>query len=311
MHRERTRGLSRRLAVSLTAVALLLTGACGGSGTSSSSGSGTSSGAVPAARKDPALAARLPAAIASAGVVKVGSDIKYAPVEFFDTDGKTPIGLDPDIGKALGEKLGVRFEFTNAPFAGLIAAVQSRRFDIVMSAMSDNKERQAALDFIDYFNVGTSILVRKGNPEKIDTIDDLCGKTVALELGTTQERVASSQQAKCRSEGKGELKVLALEADTDALTQVKNGRAVADLNDFPVAVYNAKTSGGGADFEVVGQPIPAGPYGIGVRKDDTQLRDALQGALKGIIDEGVYDQILKKWNVEQGALKTAAVNGGA
>src|SRR5512135_1791050 len=156
MHRERTRGLSRRLAVSLTAVALLLTGACGGSGTSSSSGSGTSSGsgaaggpsgsagAVPAARKDPALAARLPAAIASAGVVKVGSDIKYAPVEFFDTDGKTAIGLDPDIGKALGEKLGVRFEFTNAPFAGLIAAVQSRRFDIVMSAMSDNKERQAA-----------------------------------------------------------------------------------------------------------------------------------------------------------------------
>ena len=76
--------------------------------------------------------------------------------------------------------------------------------------------------------------------------------------------------------------MLTFSTDTDALTQIKSGRAAADMNDFPVAEYNAKTSGGGNDFEVVGEQISAGPYGIGVRKDDTQLRNAIQAARQPI-----------------------------
>ena len=82
------------------------------------------------------------------------------------------------------------------------------------------------------------------------------------------------------------------------------------MNDFPVAAYNAQTSGGGNDFEVVGDQLGAGPYGIGFRKADTQLRDAFQAALKAIIADGSYDQVLTKWHVTAGALKTAAINGG-
>ncbi len=98
------------------------------------------------------------------------------------------------------------------------------------------------------------------------------------------------------------IKVLTFDKDTDALLQIKGGRAVADMNDFPVAAYNAKTSGGGNDFEVVGEQIEAGPYGIGVRKEDTQLRDALQAALKAIIADGTYHRVLEKWNVSKGGL---------
>jgi len=296
------------LAPLLLALGLALSG-CGGSSTPAAS-DGAAPGTSPSATASGApLAEALPQAIRDAGVLKVGSDIAYAPVEFFDTDGKTVMGIDPDIAKAMESQLGIRFEFQNGTFDGLITSLRSKRIDLVMSALSDTPERQKLVDFVDYFTAGTSILVKKGNPEKITGLDDFCGKTIALQRGTTQEDVAKAQATKCQAAGKP-LKVLAFDRDTEALLQVKQGRAVADMNDFPVAAYNAKISGGGNDFEVVGEQIEAGPYGIGVRKEDTQLRDALQKALQAIIDNGEYTKVLNKWNVAQGAVTTATVNGG-
>jgi polar amino acid transport system substrate-binding protein len=287
----------------LAAATLALSG-CGGSSGGDNptvSASGSTGGAP--------LAASLPQAVRDAGVLKVGSDVAYAPVEFFDTDNKTVIGVDPDVAKALEAQLGIKLTFQNGTFDGLITSLRSKRIDLIMSAMSDTPERQKSIDFVDYFTAGTSILVKKGNPEKINGLDDFCGKTIALQRGTTQDDVAKAQEAKCKTAGKP-LKVLKFDRDTEALLQVKQGRAVADMNDFPVAAYNAKTSGGGNDFEVVGEQIEAGPYGIGVRKDDTQIRDALQKALQAIIDNGEYAKVLDKWNVKQGAVTSATVNGG-
>jgi polar amino acid transport system substrate-binding protein len=202
------------------------------------------------------------------------------------------------------------------------SALQSKRIDVVMSSMSDTKARQTGvdedsgkkvgpgLDFVDYFNAGLAILVKKGNPQGIRTLDDLCGKTIALQQATTQERNAKDQQKKCKESGKGELKVLAFKNDPEALLQLKQGRAVADLNDFPVAAYNAKTSGGGNDFEIAGQQFDAGPFGIGIRKEDTQLRDAMMAAVQAIIDNDEYRKVLEKWNVTQGALPRATMNAG-
>ena len=284
----------------LAALALLLA-ACGGGNTETPSGSG--GGLTDLGRK-------LPSAIQQSGEIKVGSDIAYAPVEFYKVGTQEVQGIDWDLAQTLGRKLGVRFTFANTTFEGIIPALKARRYDIIMSAMSDTPERQKEIDFIDYFKAGTSILVKKGNPEGIQSLDDLCGKTIALQKGTTQVDVATEQQARCKSAGKPAIKILTYDKDTDAQLQLRTGRAVADMNDFPVAAYAAKTVGGGNDFEVVGEQIGAGPYGIGVRKDDTQLRDALQEALKAAIADGSYMQVLQKWNVTQGALTTAAINGG-
>jgi polar amino acid transport system substrate-binding protein len=250
------------------------------------------------------LASLLPQEIRSKGVLNVGSDVAYAPVESFDTDGKTVIGIDPDLAKAIGDKLGVKLVFQNQTFDGLITSLTSKRIDVIMSAMSDNKKRQASIDFVDYFTAGTSIIVKKGNPEGITSLDDFCGKTIALQRGTTQDDVAEAQAKKC---GANKLNILKFDTDPEALLQVKQGRAVADMNDFPVAAYNVSKS---SDYEVVGEQIEAGPYGIGVRKTDTQLRDALQKAVQALIDDGTYATILEKWHVEAGAVKTATINAG-
>lgn len=296
--------------MALVATATLVTGlaACG----SSSKPSAGSTSTTTASNGD--LFSKLPAAIQSSKKINVGSDIEYPPIEFFKEGTTTVDGLDYDLAQALGAKLGVKFNFIDdTDFAGIIGAMQAGRFDIIMSAMNDTAERRAkGADFIDYFTAGTSIIVANGNPKNIQKLDDLCGSTVAVQKGTVQDTdLITPQVATCKTASKP-LTVLRFEKDTDALQQVKNGRAVANLEDFPVAAYNAKTSGGGKDFTAVDVPgIGPGNYGIAVLKTNTQLRDALQAALKEVIADGTYDQILTKWGVTAGALKTAVINAGS
>lgn len=250
------------------------------------------------------LGETLPDRIKQSREITVGSDIAYAPVEFY-RDGTEVVGIDPDLADALGETLGVRFTFVNTPFDGLIPALQSERFDIIMSAMSVTPERAEEIVFLEYFTVGTALLVQAGNPDAIQDLRDLCGRTVSLQKGTTQEEVANGQRARCEEQG-STLEILTFERDTEALLQVQNGRAAANLNDFPVAAYNAQRD---PKFEVVGEQIDAGPYGIGMRRGDTKLHAALQAAMQEIVANGTYDRVLAKWDVEQGARKSATLVG--
>ncbi|MGI5437720.1 ABC transporter substrate-binding protein [Streptomyces shenzhenensis] len=313
--RRTTAARSRLAAVGAIAVAgaVLLAG-CGDQTDKGSSGSGESSSSAP-------LADKLPKNIREAGVIKVGSDIAYPPVEYME--GGKAVGIDPDIADALGKQLGVKFEFQNGKFDNLIVGLQAKRFNVIMSAMNDTKDRQDGInsdngqkvgngiDFVDYFTAGTSILVQKGNPKGIKTLDDLCGKVVALQKGTTSEGIAKAQTKKCTQDGKKAITLQTFDTDPEALLRLKQGASVADLNDFPVAAYNAKTSGGGKDFEVIGDQIEAGPYGIGVSKENTQLRDALKAAMTAIIENGEYTKIMEKWNVTAGAVTEAKINGGS
>ena len=305
----------KRLTVAVVATVALFTAACGSNDNGGAIQSKGTTTTRPSTAGAGSLKSKLPAAIASAGVIKIGSDIEYPPVESYpDGDSsKPPVGIDPDIAAALGEKLGVTVQFINdTDFAGIIGALEAGRFDIVMSAMNDTKDRQGkGVDFIDYFTAGAQMLVAKGNPKGLKTFDDLCGQTVSVQKGTTEETdTLPPVQDKCKSENKGAINVLSFEKDTDALAQVKTGRAVAVLEDSPVAAYNAKTSGNGNDFEVTGPRVDEAHYGIAVPRANEQLRNALQSALQAIIADGTYDTILAKWGNTSGALKTAAINGG-
>lgn len=293
--------------------ALLLTG-CGDQTESSNSDSTDTSSA-----KAAPLADKLPKEIRDAGVVKVGSDIAYAPVEFKDDSGKT-VGIDPDIAAAMGKQLGVKFEFENGTFDTLITGLRSDRYDIAMSAMTDTKDRQEGVDsetgkkvgegvdFVDYFTAGVSIYTKKGDDQGIKTWSDLCGKKIVLQRGTVSEDLAKAEAKKCT--GGKTITIEAFDNDQQAQTRLRGGGADAYSSDFPVAAYAVKTSGGGKDFELVGEQVEAAPYGIAVAKDNTELRDALKAALDAIIENGEYDKIIKKWGVEDGAVKEATINGG-
>jgi polar amino acid transport system substrate-binding protein len=262
---------------------------------------------------------KLPADIQKAGEIKVGTNAEYAPMEY--QEGGKIVGVDPDIAAALGEKLGVEFKFTSGSFDGLITALNSGRYDVAMSSITDNKQRQEGLDdkgtklgpgvdFVDYFTAGTAVYVQKGNPEKVNSIEDLCGKTAAVQRGTTYEQALKDQSKACTDGGKKKITIEAFENDTEAQTRVKAGGAVAGLNDYPVAVDLARKADGGNAFEVVGEQVDAGPFGIAVNKDNKELTAALEEAVNAIIEDGTYKKILEKWGAESGAIDKAAINGG-
>jgi polar amino acid transport system substrate-binding protein len=264
------------------------------------------------------LGRRLPQRIQTAREIRVGSDVSYAPVEFYDAFAPDVLdrpvgepepqvrGIDPDLATELGRKLGVRFTFVNTAFDQLIPSLQADKFDVIISSMTATPERAREISFLEYFQAGTSILVARGNPERIGSLADLCGQTVTLQAGTIHEELVAAQQRRC---GARRIEARPLASGTQVVLEVKFGRADAALADFPVAAYNAKVSGQGRDFQVVGEQIDPGPYGIGLRKDDTELASVLQEALREIIADGSYDRVLTKWNVTDGALKTAQMTG--
>lgn len=271
------------------------------------SDSGSNDDTPKAAGAEAPLFDQLPKQYQDSKVIEVGSDIAYAPMEYYDTDGQTVLGFDKDLTDALSEQLGVTFKWNNATFDGLITQLKSHKIDVAISGMSDTKERQAEVDFVDYYVAGAMILTQKGNPEDLHSLADLCGKTVAVQRGTTQEGYAQEQSKKCDQP----IEILSFDRETEAMLQVKNGRAAAGMQDYPVATYNAKTSGGGNDFEVVGEQIQAGPLGIAVGKDNAELRDALQKALQAIIDDGTYGDLIDEYETPLGAVESATINAGS
>ncbi|KUH37295.1 MULTISPECIES: ABC transporter substrate-binding protein [Streptomyces] len=317
--KTRTPRTSRTAAVAATAVAgAMLLSACGDqtqSGASDGATKGTTVSTAP-------LADKLPQSIRDKGVIKVGSDIAYAPVEFKDAAGKT-VGIDPDLAAAMGKQLGVTFQFENGTFDTLITGLRSKRYDIAMSAMTDTKDRQQGIDsetgkkvgegvdFVDYFNAGVSVYTKKGVDKGIKTWADLCGKKIVVQRGTVSEDLAKAESKKCVDGKKPAITIEAFDTDQQAQTRLRAGGADAGSSDFPVAAYTVKTSGGGKDFQIVGEQVEAAPYGIAVAKNNTQLRDAIKAAMDAVIANGEYKKVLEKWGVAQGAVTEAKINGGS
>ncbi|SDP74329.1 ABC transporter substrate-binding protein [Lentzea jiangxiensis] len=294
----------------VTSLLVLGLAACGSTSDPASQTSTPPSADLSSVQKDDKLAALLPPEIASAGTLKVGSNIQNPPNNFYAEDGKTPMGSEVDLIKAIGARLGLKVEHSDMAFSSLITSLETGRVDVTMAAMNDTAERQQKIDFVDYFTSGITIMVQKGNPQGVKGPDDLCGKGIAVNLGSSQEQFAKEQSAKCAAAGKPEVQLSVTDSDTGNQNQLRTGRVAAILNDLPTAVYVAKTAGDGEYFEVVPlAPINGGPYGIGVAKKNAKLSEAVKAALQSLIDDGTYGKIVTTWDIKQGAITKAAING--
>jgi polar amino acid transport system substrate-binding protein len=297
-----TTKFARRVAGLALALAAIVAVGCG----SSDNGGGTTAAQQPASTTAAKVVPGVPAAIKSKGTLTVAADASYAPNEFIGKDGKTVEGMDADLAKALAAAMGLKANVVNATFDSIIPGLASHKYDLGMSSFTDTKEREKTVDFVTYFSAGTSFYSKAQGAPPVTGLDSLCGFTVAVEKGTTQQDDSTAQSKKCTDAGKKPVKVLTFPDQNGANLAITSGRAQIEMADSPVAEYQVKQSGG--QFKTLGESYGTAPYGIAVPKD-IGLTQPLLAAVKQVMADGQYKKILDKWGIAAGAITDPQING--
>ena len=252
-----------------------------------------------------------PAPAAAAGApLRIGSDISYAPLEFFSKGNPRPRGFDMDLARALGARLGRPIQIENRSFDSLLGDVADGKLDIAISAISDTRAREKSVNFVDYFLAGSWMLVPAGNRYHIFSLAALCGLPVDVQFATSQAIALQAQSRACKAVGLAPILLQQRPTDDAALSMLLAGKSDVHVTDYPVVAYLARTLDGGKRFAVAGKQFDVVPYGIAVAKNDASLATAVQSALQSLIADGTYDRLLAKWGLGQGALRSTPMNAG-
>ena len=243
--------------------------------------------------------------VKSKGTLTVAMDATYAPDEFIAPNGSTIVGMDADLSTAITQVLGLKAKLVNATFDTIIPGIQSGKYDMGASSFTDTIARQKVVDFVDYFTAGEGFYVKSGSPLAFNGLASLCGHSVAVESGTTEQSDAQAQAKKCTKPAR-DRDVLAFGNQSQANLAVSSGRADVGFADSQVAGYIVATSNG--VFQNSGTAFEVAPYGLALPKGNG-MAAPVQAAVNYLIGNGVYSQILTKWGVQSGAVTTSVVNG--
>lgn len=267
----------------------------------------TAAKTVDAIEADEDLAAMLPEEYKDE--IVFGMRFTFPPMRY--EEGGKRYGAEYELGRAVTKKLGAEYKIELVAFDGLVPALKAKRIDVALASWADLPERRNEASFVDYYRSATALMVKKGNPDKIEGIKDLCGRSIALQTGVESVKRAEKQNETCKSDGKEPIDIQLYESSNDATLAVVNGRADSTANDYPAAVNESQTVGNGEALEIVDKPISSDYYyGLGTRTDDAVLQEALRDAVQSLMDSGEYKTIMEAYGVERGMIEKSGINAG-
>jgi polar amino acid transport system substrate-binding protein len=296
------------LIAAIAIAAVTVAAGCGSSNNNTSSTSATLT-ATPGINvaKDAKIAAEVPSgALISPGQLSVAADATYAPDEFIASDGKTVIGMDADMSKAIGQVLGLTANVQNVPFDSIIPGLAAGKYDLGASSFTDTLDREKTVDFVDYAQAGSSFYVQASGGPNIASLADLCGHKVGAEKGTTQADDATAQSKKCTDAGKPGVTVSVFPDQNGTNLALSSGRVDVAMADTPVADYAVKQSSG--KFKLSGSSYGNAPYGLAMAKGNGLTQPVLD-AIKALMADGTYTKILSYWGVTDDAISNPTING--
>ncbi len=212
----------------------------------------------------------------------VGTDATYPPFESKDDTGKL-VGFDIDLMDQICDKLGVRCEYVVVPFDGIISGLNSEKYDAIISSFTITPEREKVIDFSKpYYNASQSISVRLDRQD-INSLIDLKGKKIGVQLGTTGELLAKKVEG---------AEVVSFDNIGAAFIDLENGKLDAIVNDKPTSQRIIALRGGA---KIVGPDLSSENYGIAVRKGEKRLLDSINNSLTSLELSGKLEDLDKKW----------------
>ena len=270
----------KRLLPLLAVAALVSTlAACGGGGGGSSNSTSTS------------------AASSVPNPIVYCVDTTYPPAESI-VNGKAA-GYDVDIANAVAKNLGSTAQIKTTGFTVIIGALKAKKCNAIISSMTITPDRAKQVHFIPYLNVGSFLMVKKGNPLHITGLASLSGKSAAVEASTTQLAALQAENKILQKQGKPLITIKQYPADTSAAQAIIHGHVSAYFADAPPVLYYIRTTGG--KFETAGQQVETAPEGIATRKGDP-LGKKIAAAVLALYHGGQMKTILAKWQASQFAL---------
>lgn len=218
--------------------------------------------------------------------IKIGTDATYPPFEYIDTKTSEIVGFDIDLIKEICTRMGYKAEFVVVPFDGIIAGLQSKKYDMIISAMTITEERSKEVSFSQpYYLSGQSIVVTADNTT-INSEKDLSGKIIGVQLGTTGEMLAKKIP---------QAKIISYDNITAAFIDLDNRRLDAIVNDIPTNKIIVSQRKG---LKIVSGLLTKEYYGIAVRKNDKELLDKINFTLMECKKDNYLTKLYKKWSIE-------------
>lgn len=221
--------------------------------------------------------------IKQSGKLRIGTEGTYAPFTYHDDKG-TLTGFDVDLGREIAKRLGVKPEFIETKWDGMIAGLDAKRFDVVMNEVSINAERKAKYDFSDPYIASKAVLIVKDNNQDIKKLADLKGKKAGQSLTSNLNQIAKDNGAT----------IVQVDGFNQAIDLLLSGRIDATVND-KLSYLDFKTRRPDAPIKVVDETDTGSTSAVLMNKNNNELRDAINQALADMKKDGTYLAISKKY----------------
>ncbi|KQV39372.1 MULTISPECIES: ABC transporter substrate-binding protein [unclassified Rhizobium] len=253
------------------------------------------------------LSAKVPQALMEKGTLVIGTSIGYPPYMFYDKDGTTLLGYEPELMAIWAKSLGLGVDWKSASFASLFSGLESKRYDILLNGVVDTEERRQKYLLVDYAKDGWTVVFPKGNPKNITEKQSLCGLRAGVIASTSQVNIETISK-ECEAAGKKGIEISVFDADTAGLLALRSGRVDVVSVQSPSGAYYVKENPD--QFELLAsENFKPGAVAFILPKGEAGLAEAIRGVIQASIDDGSYAKVMEAWGMSSLSVDKATIHG--